>query len=156
MSTLEVTREIAAPADEVWAMVADVTRMGEWSPENEGGEWLRGATAAAPGAKFRARNRVGSHSWQTVSTVTDAEPARRFAFRVTAGPVPVADWGYTFEPTPTGCRVTESWTDRRPGWFTVIAKRVTGVRDRETHNRQGMTETLERLAAAAESGAPST
>jgi len=149
--SLEVSREIAAPAEQVWAMVADVTRMGEWSPENQGGEWLGGATGAQPGAKFRATNRVGRRSWKTVATVTEAEPGRRFAFRVSAGPVRVADWAYAFEPTPDGCRVTESWTDRRPGWFTPIARRATGVRDRATHNQQGMEQTLERLAAAAES-----
>lgn len=149
--TLEVVREIAAPAEQVWAMVADVTRMGEWSPENEGGEWIGGASGPTSGARFRSRNRVGKRSWKTVATVTDAEPGRRFAFRVTAGPVPVADWAYAFEPTASGCRVTETWTDRRPGWFVPIAKLATGVRDRASHNRQGMTETLERLATVAES-----
>ncbi|MGK2958896.1 MAG: SRPBCC family protein [Acidimicrobiales bacterium] len=39
-----VTREINAPVERVWEMVSDVTRMGEWSPENEGVTWLGGAT----------------------------------------------------------------------------------------------------------------
>ena len=151
--SVSVTREISASADTLWAMVSDVTRMGEWSPENEGGEWL-GVTAAQPGAKFRARNRVGGRSWKTVAAVVDAEPGRRFSFLVTAGPVKVADWSYTFEPTPSGCRVTESWTDRRPGWFKPIARLGTGVGDRAAHNRTGMEQTLERLAAVAESGSP--
>lgn len=132
-------------------MISDVTRMGEWSPENQGGEWLGGATAAKPGAKFRATNRLGKRSWKTVATVVDAEPAQRFSFRVAAGPVKVAEWAYTFEPTGDGCRVTESWTDLRPGWFMPIAKLATGVSDRKTHNQQGMEQTLDRLASAAES-----
>ena len=33
----------------VWALVADLTQMGEWSPENEGVEWLGGATG--PGGR---------------------------------------------------------------------------------------------------------
>jgi hypothetical protein len=135
-------------------MVSDVTRMGEWSPENQGGEWLGGATGPQPGAKFKAKNRVGKRSWSTVATVVDAEPGRRFSFRVSAGPVKVSDWSYTFEPTPSGCRVTESWTDLRPGWFKPIARLGTGVADRTTHNRIGMEQTLERLAEAAEPGSP--
>ncbi len=134
-------------------MVSDVTRMGEWSPENEGGEWLGGLTAAQVGARFRATNRVGKKSWKMVATVIDAEPGRRFSFRVSAGPVKVSEWGYTFDPTPNGCRVTESWTDLRPGWFKPLARLSTGVSDRATHNRSGMEQTLEHLAAVAESGA---
>jgi uncharacterized protein YndB with AHSA1/START domain len=59
------TREIAIPAEKVWAMVSDVSRMGEWSPENEGGSWLAGATGAQPGAEFRALNRLGKGKWKT-------------------------------------------------------------------------------------------
>jgi uncharacterized protein YndB with AHSA1/START domain len=150
--SVSVTKEISASAETLWAMVSDVTRMGEWSPENEGGAWLGDATAAQSGARFRAKNRVGKKSWSTVAAVVDAEPGRRFSFRVSAGPVKVADWSYTFEPTPNGCRVTEAWTDLRPGWFKPIARLGTGVGDRAAHNRTGMDQTLERLAAAAASG----
>ena len=70
---VSVSREIAAPAEQLWAMVSDVTRMGEWSPENEAGEWLRGATGPKPGASFRGTNRNGKKTWKTVATVVDAE-----------------------------------------------------------------------------------
>lgn len=149
---VSVTREIAAPAEQVWSMVSDVTRMGEWSPENEGGTWLGDATGPRPGAKFRASNRIGKKKWKTVATVVDSDPGRRFSFRVAAAGLKVAEWSYAFEPTAAGCRVTETWTDRRPGFFKPIARLATGVADRATHNRTGMEQTLERLAAAAESG----
>jgi uncharacterized protein YndB with AHSA1/START domain len=152
---LTVSREIAAPAETLYAMVSDVTRMGEWSPENEGGEWLGDAHSASPGARFRATNRAGSKSWKTVAKVVDADPGRRFAFCVTFGPLKVAEWSYNFEPTATGCRVSEVWNDLRPGWFKPLSRMGTGVKDRESHNRQGMEETLARLAAAAESAARS-
>jgi uncharacterized protein YndB with AHSA1/START domain len=146
-----VAREIAASPEHVYAMVSDLQRMGEWSPENEGGTWLDDTAVARPGARFRSQNHYGSKSWKSVVTVTDAEPGRRFSFRVTVGPVKISDWSYTFEPVPTGCQVTESWQDLRPRWFRPIATFVTGVSDRPSHNRQTMDQTLERLAAAAES-----
>lgn len=149
-SDVSVTREIKAPADQVWNMVSDLTRMGEWSPEADGGEWIGGATGPRPGAKFRGSNHHGTKRWKTVAKVVEAEPGRRFAFRVSAMGVPVADWSYDIEPTDDGCLVTESWTDRRPGFFKPLASRATGVADRVGRNRETMEQTLERLAAAAE------
>ncbi len=145
-----VTREIDAPAEQLWAMVSDVTRMGEWSPENVGGTWLSDATGPRPGAKFRGSNRIGKRRWNTVATVVDADPGRRFSFRVTTMGLKVAEWSYTFEPTATGCRVTETWNEQRAGFLKPVARLVTGVADRATHNRAGMEKTLERLAAVAE------
>jgi uncharacterized protein YndB with AHSA1/START domain len=148
---VSVTREIAAPAEQVWALVSDVTRMGEWSPENDGAKWLKGATEARPGAKFRGVNRRGKRTWSTLATVVDAEPGRSFSFRVTAQGLKVADWTYGFEPTSGGCLVTESWTDQRGRIVSTVGKWLTGVDDRAAHNRAGMEQTLERLAATAES-----
>lgn len=148
---VSVNREIAAPAERVWAMVSDVTRMGEWSPENEGGTWLGGATGPKPGAKFRGANRNGNKKWKTVATIVDAEPGRLFSFRVAAAGLKVSEWRYAFEPTPGGCRVTETWIDHRGRIAKTLAKPVSGVADRAAHNRQGMEQTLDRLKAAAES-----
>jgi uncharacterized protein YndB with AHSA1/START domain len=151
---VSVTREIGAPAEQVCAWVSDITRMSEWSPENVGAEWLDGATRALPGARFRGTNQIGKRKWKTVATVVDADPGSRFSFRVSTMGLKVAEWSYVFEPTAGGCRVTESWIDQRAGWFKPVAHLATGVGDRATHNRAGMEQTLERLAAAAESSTP--
>ena len=145
-----MSRDVAAVPEAVWSMVSDITRMGEWSPENEGAAWLAGATAPIVGASFRGTNRQGAKRWKTVATVTSAEPGRRFTFQVIAGRMRVAEWDYTFRTSPMGCLVTETWTDQRGRLATAIARRVTGVADRPTHNRAGMEVTLERLATAAE------
>jgi uncharacterized protein YndB with AHSA1/START domain len=142
--------EISAPAEKVWEMISDLTRMGEWSPENEGGEWMRGATGPSPGARFRGVNRYGGKTWKSVATVVDAEPGRRFSFKISAMGIPVSEWSYDFEPTESGCVVTESWSDRRPGVFKPIAAKATGIEDRAEHNRSTMEQTLANLAAAAE------
>jgi len=144
-----VTREIAAPAETVWTLVSDLPRMGDWSPENRGGQWVRGATGPAPGARFKGENRNGDKSWSTDVKVIDAVPGRRFSFLVTVGPVKIALWEYDIEETPDGCRVTETWTDRR-GWLAKKAGgRASGVSNRVEHNRDGMERTLARLDAAA-------
>jgi hemerythrin-like domain-containing protein len=65
---------VNAHADAVWAVVRDVTRVGEWSHECVGAAWLDGATAAGPGARFRGRNRNGIFRWGRVCEIVAAEP----------------------------------------------------------------------------------
>ena len=145
-----VTTEIHAPTERVWAMVADLPRMKEWSPENSGAVWRKGATSAVPGASFSGTNSRGTKSWDTVGTIVEAEPGRILSFRVTAVGMKVALWTYRFEPTDDGCVVTESWTDERNALVKALGKSVSGVSDRRTHNEAGMVQTLANLKAAAE------
>jgi len=150
---VSVSEEIGAPAERVWAMVADVTRMGEWSPETKGAVWLKGATTATPGASFRGTNRNGKKQWETTATIIAADPGKTLSFKVTAvAGVKVSEWRYDFDDTESGCRVTETWIDRRNGLTKVLGKPISGVDDREEHNKAGMVETLSRLKAAAEAG----
>ena len=148
---VSVERVIAAPAAEVWALVADVTRMCEFSPENAGCEWIKGSTGPVVGARFRGTNQNGKKTWKTVCTVVEAEPGTAFAFEVTAGPMRVARWAYRFDAADAAtCRVTETWTDQRGNFVKVMGGPVSGVKDRAAHNREGMETTLARLAAVAE------
>ena len=142
------TRDIAAPAENVWALVSDLPRMGQWSPENKGGRWVKGDTGPALGAVFKGSNKNGIRRWSTTVTVVASEPGKLFEFAVTSGPLAVARWRYEFEDTDTGCRVTESWLDERKPWFTAIA-RVMGDHGASNAERQ-MTATLANLAKAAE------
>lgn len=142
------SRDIAAPADKVWALVADLPRMGEWSPENTGGKWVNGSSGPALGAVFKGDNRKGFRRWSTKVTVVGCEPAKVFEFAVTSGPLEVANWRYEFEDTDGGCRVTESWVDKRKPWFATVA-RVMGDHSASNAERQ-MAETLANLAKAAE------
>ena len=147
---VSVTTEIRASPESLYAMVADLPRMGEWSPENVGASWLGGATGAAPGARFKGVNSAGRKRWSTAGTVIEAVPGRVLSFRVTAVGLKVARWTYRFEATASGCAVTETWDDERGAVVTLLGKLVSGVGDRVTHNRVGMEETLRNLGAAAE------
>ena len=42
----------------VFAVVSDITRTGEWSPECVSGRWVGGATGPAVGAKFEGDNEL--------------------------------------------------------------------------------------------------
>jgi hypothetical protein len=65
----------------------------------------------------------------------------------------VARWSYEFVDEGDGCRVTETWTDRRASWMVRWSPVVMGVSDRGEHNRVGMETTLAELARAAEATA---
>jgi len=147
---VSVSRSIAAPPDKVWAMLSDLPRMGDWSPENNGGSWVKGATGPALGARFKGTNRNAKKRWSTDVKVTTCEPCTGFAFDVTAVGLPVATWAYTIEPSAEGCLVTETWTDNRGFIARSLGGVVTGVSDRASHNLATMEATLAALAVAAE------
>jgi uncharacterized protein YndB with AHSA1/START domain len=146
-----VSADIAASPSTVWALISDLPRMGEWSPENEGAEWLRGARGPAVGATFKGSNRLGSKTWTTHGRIMTADPERALAFQVTALGMKVAEWRYELAATEQGCTVTEAFTDARGPILKALGRLATGVKDRGPHNRATMQATLERLKATAES-----
>ena len=148
-----VSTEIAAKPDTVYALVSDITRMGQWSPECFSCTWAKGATGPAVGARFKAKNKGGrGPAWFNTPTVTVADPGREFAFNRSGPGIGSYTWRYVMEPTAAGTRLTESFDADRPvgaamSWIT--AKWV-GSSDRDADLRQGMTTTLARIKAAAE------
>ena len=148
---VEVSREIKASPDAVWAAISDVTRMGEWSPECHTCTWNDDATGPAVGAKFTGHNRNGDKEWTTEAEIVACEPGRLFAFDGVFGDLHFSKWQYRIEPTDGGCLVTEVWDEGRPPEIIEMTKDISGVDDRGAHNRAGMAATLERLAAAVES-----
>ena len=147
-----VTVHFAAPPAEVWDLVSDVTRIGEFSPETFEARWLDGASGPRAGARFRGhvrRNGRGPVYW-TTCTVTASEPGREFAFAVNGpGEVVVNTWRYQLTPSGDGTDVTESF--ELPGSpLTRLYWRLAG-RARMRTNLNGMRVTLEKMKAIAES-----
>lgn len=159
MRELRASRRIAASAEAVFDLVSDVTRMGEWSPENLGGQWLDSATQAVVGARFKGRNKRKA-SWSTTAVVTEADRGRAFAFAVGRKAPEHAGTRWRYTLTPLGaeeCEVTETCEIvREPGFVArVFTKLGTGVTwaERPADLVKGMEQTLERLAARAEATA---
>jgi len=149
----EVSAVVAARPEEVYALVADVTRTPEFSPEVTAVRWLDGATGPVVGARFEAVNTAASgKSWKNRPVVRVADPCREFAFSRTEPFAGTILWRYRVEPVEGGTRVTESYVVERPvsriGWF-VIEKLFRGGIRREVL-RDGMRTTLERLRVALE------
>jgi hypothetical protein len=146
---------IAASPEAVYAVVSDVTRMGEWSPETTKCEWIDGATGAAVGARFKGTNKRGLVTWSTKPVVTAADPGREFAFE--AGPD--TRWTYRFEADGDGAKVTESFELLRdmPWYISFAEKYVMRVKDRKADLEAAMATTLGRIkfAVEAQPAAPS-
>lgn len=150
---VEVTTTIEAPPHAVYALVADLARMGEWSPETTGVTWLGGATEPRPGARFRGANRNGVRRWNTICTVVTAETGRELTWESRLFGRPVALWRYKFEDDGRGgTMVTETTEDQRRAVFRALGGVASGVSDRKSHNAESMRVTLERIKAAAECG----
>jgi len=150
MTTGSASFEIARDPATVFSAIADVTRMGEWSPECISGRWVGGATEAAVGAKFEGDNRftllgLALKRWTTTSEVTACVPGEVFAF-VAEG---YTTWTYRLEPSGAGTRVTESY-EYAPArgsqrfFYDVVMRRPTVM-------VKGMQETLERVKRSVES-----
>jgi hypothetical protein len=148
-----VTVPMAAPASDIWALVADVRNTGRFSPETFEAEWLDGATGPALGAKFRGhvrRNEIGPVYW-TTCRVTACEPGREFGFAVLLGDRPVNNWHYGFAATDGGTDVTESFR-MNDGLFTTLFG-LLGGQLRRRRNIRDMRKTLERIKAVVEADA---
>jgi uncharacterized protein YndB with AHSA1/START domain len=140
---------IRRPADDVFGAIADITRMGEWSPECIACRWIGGAEGPAVGARFEGDNvaRIAGRTvktWTTTSEVTTCEPGRVFEF-IAEG---YTTWRYELVTVGSATEVTESF-DYAPGGF-VDRYLYTMLLRRPAMMGKGMQRTLERVKAALE------
>jgi len=107
----EVTAEVAAAPDQVWGVLSDPTRTGEWSHECHTVEWVEGYDRPVTGAKFRGRNKSGQMRWARTCTITELEPERLLVFRTSGGyPPDSTEWRFRLAPAGDGgTRITQSY-----------------------------------------------
>jgi len=101
--------DIDASADAVYALLTDLTRISELSPECYKAEWEDGADGPAVGAKFRGWNRNGGMEWDAGCVVVAADPGKEWAFEVPSDDGRNTVWRYELTATDSGCTVTESF-----------------------------------------------
>ncbi len=148
-----VTVHMAAPADAIWELIADIRNTGKFSPETFEAEWLDGATGPQLGAKFRGhvrRNEIGPVYW-TTCRVTSCEPGRDFGFEVLVGDRAVNNWRYQLAPAGNGTDVTESFRMNESLFTTLFG--LLGGQLRTRRNVRDMTKTLNRIKAVVENPA---
>jgi ribosome-associated toxin RatA of RatAB toxin-antitoxin module len=143
---------IDAAPEAVYALVADVTRMGEFSPVCKSAQWLDDDHTT-----FTGDNVLPDMEWTTTCRVDVAEPGEEFTFTNLGmdGARELVRWSYTFAPVDGGSTVSEHW-EVLPGygdfWASVapdasLEDYLDSVVDR-THS--GMAETLANIKAVAE------
>lgn len=149
------TITIDRPAEEVYDLVADVSKMGNWSPVATGGEYDEGSDRW-----FTGRNAIGEFTWETRCEVVAAERGREFAF-VNHGPDgkrALVRWGFLFSPAGSGTEVTQTW-EVLPDYEDMVRDGKPDAEDAEVYAAidgmkgmalTGMPETLAKLKAEAE------
>jgi len=140
---------INRPVAEVFTAIADVTRMGQWSPECTGGRWIAPAAGPAVGARFEGDNiakagPVTLKRWTTTSEVTQCEPNKVFEF-VAEG---YTTWRYELEERDGSTAVSESFRHKEhEGWQKFVYGTLV---QRNKRMVKGMEQTLARLKDALE------
>lgn len=109
-----VSLYIDAGPGALYDAVADVTTIGERSPECRSCTWLPGQSPGTVGARFRGHNRFRLARWSRVCEVVAADPGVEFAFRTIPERIDrtrhdSTTWSYTFRPEGRGTLVTHSY-----------------------------------------------
>lgn len=147
---------VAATVPQVWAVVSDVTRVGEWSHECLGASWLGDAHEPAPGARFRGRNRSGLLGWarwsRTCEIVSSSRPSEIVWRTVPTLLFPDStEWRIRLEAADGGTRITQSFTVLRAPWLLdrLYALVIPSHRDRDAR----LADDLRRIGDVAGTGA---
>jgi uncharacterized protein YndB with AHSA1/START domain len=92
---------LARPIDEVWAFLTDLPATGRWRRRMDV-SWVE------PGRTFKVTSSFGPWRAMTMTgEVTASDPPRRFAYRITDGPLKARN-EYVLEPDGGGTRFTMS------------------------------------------------
>jgi hypothetical protein len=148
---LEHSIEIAAAPADVWAMVSDLRRMAEWSPQVESTRLRHGAEQIALGVEFTNLNSNNGLRWTTHGTVIRLDIESEIAFRIHENWVV---WSLGVEPTALGgTKLTQrrETPDGISDYSLRLADEYLGGQQAFTEAmRAGMRQTLRAIKTAAE------
>ncbi|GAB3584999.1 SRPBCC family protein [Calidifontibacter terrae] len=140
---------IDAATDEVWRVVSDLGRMGNWSPQ------CRKVIVLGKGVRLGTRminiNRMGWKAWPTHSKVVRYEPNSQIAFRVRDNG---SIWSYRLESLSEGGTLVTETRDVSAGikpTSSFLTKHFLGGNQQfEVELVRGMELTLARMKADVE------
>ena len=141
---------VRATPTAVYSLVADLSRMGEWSPECESVEWADGAEGPAEGARFVGHNRGGPGrriTWSRRGRVLTAQPGSEFSCH-RGGRSGVDEMDLQVRSGGRRNPVTETYDVQ---WLPAWARIVDGPLNRRGELHRHMRHTLGQLKQAAES-----
>lgn len=145
---LQAEVDINAPVSKVWALVSDLSRMPQWSPQCR---LMKPVGQLRQGARTVNLNRRGLLFWPTTCRITEFIPEKKLAFRVNENHTV---WSYELEPTEAGTRLVET-RHAENGTTAVsnflVGKFMGGVPSFEQELIEGMKASLTRIKTAAES-----
>lgn len=150
--TVEVEATVPADPETVWDLLADIPRIGEFSPECRRAAWSDERSEPHVGARFEGTNRAGRFEWDVTGEVVEADRPRSFAWVVHDGTKrsdrPSSTWRYDLTPTREGTLVRQTFVhgpggsgvtmsiEREPDRATEI------IEDRRAQLRENMVRAL--------------
>ena len=146
---LQAQVDINAPVSKVWALISDLRRMPEWSPQCR---WMKPFGRLRQGTRTLNLNRRNRMFWPTSCTVVEVIPDKKLAFRVNANRT---IWSYELEPNGEGTRVVESrHAENGVSAFSNLSVNALfgGTTNFERELLEGMNTSLANIKAAAEKG----
>ncbi|GAB07911.1 SRPBCC family protein [Gordonia amarae] len=146
---LEESIEINTSADKVWAVISDLKRMGEWSPQCK--KMIVRGEPIGVGTRTININRRGPLVWPTTAKIVRFVADKELAFKIAENRTV---WSYTIEPSANGVTVTER-REAANGTTTKVSAflvdKVFGGNDTfEVELKHGMAATLSKIKRAAE------
>lgn len=159
----EVT--VSASPDMCWALVSDIGRIGEFSPECIGAQWLPGTPTGQVGARFEGTNRSARgddvFEWIRVCEVLAWDPPLEFAYVVgdRYDGTPVSRWQFTIVPGPEGTRIVQEFSHYPDGLSGIRGPAESDptnaqafIAARRAELESGMQQTLARMREVLERG----
>ena len=139
---------IAAPLEQVYEFITDVSKLSKLSPECIRAEWNEGQSLGV-GATFHGWNQAGDNAWDVDCEVCAVEPNKEFAFRAATDLLGenATLWRFVVEPTEGGTKVTESY---EAPILAIPDHPVAQIPGRAEALSEGMKATLQSLKAAIE------
>jgi len=155
--SVETTVTVDAPAAVVWSLITDIELPARFSSEFQGATYLDDTTVPAVGARFAGRNHHDAiGSWETICTITELEPERRFGYVVGTPSAPSSAWRFTLSPTGRGVTLS-MWMQMGPA-PSGINMAIDAMPDKEdkilrrrlAEHRANMDATLQGIKSVAE------